>query len=265
MISVAMATYNGEKYIGEQIQSILNQELRVDEIVFSDDGSTDDTVSIIRSFINVTDTKIVILSDNKRHGPCGNFEHAINHCSGDYIFLCDQDDIWLPDKTRHVVNIFKEYPWIECVFHDASLIDKKGQFLEGDFTHKKYPLGKLSRDDYLGAAVSAPITNGMVMCISNRLAKKARPFPKSKNFHDQWLMFCALCMDGVYHLQKCLTYYRLHGANYSGNIAYGGNYKDRIKKILDKPKNASSLFYENYYLGISTKRLIEEYKLVYAQ
>lgn len=252
-ISVAVATYNGERYIEQQIQSIVDQTVKVNEIVISDDGSADNTLLIIRNmqkkYAEKTDIDITVLDDNIRHGPCGNFEHAIRHCSGDYIFLCDQDDIWAPDKVKFVVETFYVNKWAECVFHDAILIDKENIDIKGMFMRNKYPAGKLSRDLFLETSVSGPIINGMVMCVSKRLVEKAMPFPKCTNFHDQWLAFCALCMDGLFFLPKKLTYYRLHGANFSGNSAYKGNMIDRIRKLLNKPKWSISLFYDNYYMG----------------
>ena len=106
--SVAMATYNGALYIEKQILSIINQTRRVNEIVISDDGSSDDTLEIVRKLAKspeAVEIKFKILTDNPRHGFCGNFEHAISHCDGDYIFICDQDDIWLNNKVERVINL----------------------------------------------------------------------------------------------------------------------------------------------------------------
>ena len=97
MISVCMATYNGEKYIREQIDSILAQLGDKDELIVSDDGSADATLSIVRSF---SDPRIKIISNTGKHGTNGNFENALKHAQGDYIFLSDQDDVWLPGKVN---------------------------------------------------------------------------------------------------------------------------------------------------------------------
>lgn len=95
MISVCMATYNGEEYIKEQLESILCQLGEMDEIIISDDGSTDNTLNIIESY---NDSRIKIHINTGKHGFVYNFENALQKAKGEYIFLSDQDDIWLPEK-----------------------------------------------------------------------------------------------------------------------------------------------------------------------
>ena len=95
MISVCIATYNGEKYLREQLDSILPQLAESDEVIVSDDGSTDGTIDLITS---LNDPRIKIVSNSGRKGYVGNFENALKHTTGDYIFLSDQDDIWYPNK-----------------------------------------------------------------------------------------------------------------------------------------------------------------------
>ncbi len=103
-ISVAMATYNGEKYIKEQLESILLQLENQDEVIVSDDGSTDHTLKIIES---LNDQRIKILK-GPRNGVKQNFAHALSFCKGKYIFLSDQDDIWLENKVKHLLTCFEE-------------------------------------------------------------------------------------------------------------------------------------------------------------
>ena len=96
MISVCIATYNGERFIREQIDSILRQLSSDDEIIVSDDGSTDDTISIINS---IDDKRIRIIEGPRKHSPTHNFECAMKEAKGYYIFLADQDDVWKPNKV----------------------------------------------------------------------------------------------------------------------------------------------------------------------
>ena len=96
-ISVCIATFNGEKYISSQLDSILNQVVPVHEIIISDDMSTDNTIEIIK---NCNNPIIKIFINKERLGVAKNFENAIKHANGDFIFLCDQDDIWLKNKTQ---------------------------------------------------------------------------------------------------------------------------------------------------------------------
>ena len=123
-LSVALCTYNGELFLKQQLDSILQQELPVDEIVICDDGSTDNTINIIESYKQKYQYPRFICKQNiKNKGVRKNFEYAISLCSGDIIFLSDQDDIWLNQKTKDIVNFFNENPKVNLVFTDAILID----------------------------------------------------------------------------------------------------------------------------------------------
>ena len=118
IISVAMATYNGEKYIKEQLDSILKQLNNNDEIIISDDGSTDNTINIINSY---NDKRIRII-EGPHKSVKQNFANAISNCKGKYIFLSDQDDIWLDYKVDTVLKVF-ETTNCTCVVHDAQVFD----------------------------------------------------------------------------------------------------------------------------------------------
>lgn len=116
MISVCMATYNGEKYIKEQLKSILKQLGPCDEVVISDDGSKDNTKDVIDS---IEDKRIHYYVNSGTHGFTHNFENALRHASGNFIFLSDQDDIWMDNKVSIVMEALKT---ADFVTHDLSLI-----------------------------------------------------------------------------------------------------------------------------------------------
>ena len=118
MISVCMATYNGEKYIRQQLCSIISQIGEGDEVIISDDGSTDSTLDIVR---NMADGRIRIVEGPCRQSPTLNFENALSHVKGDYIFLADQDDVWLPGKVSACMKWLGGY---ECVVSDAEMSDE---------------------------------------------------------------------------------------------------------------------------------------------
>lgn len=127
-ISVALCTCNGEKYIEEQLLSILQQDVSVDEIVVSDDLSTDSTLDIVRNIASKASIPIRILTNDtsSHYGVCANFEKAINATTGDIIFFSDQDDVWLPYKTKIISDWFEHHVDKQLVFTDAFLIDEKG-------------------------------------------------------------------------------------------------------------------------------------------
>lgn len=125
-ISVAVCTYNGERYIKEQLDSIINQSVSIDEIVICDDHSSDQTVKIIEDIKSNTDIPIRVNINSTNLGPSKNFETAIHFCKGDIIFLSDQDDVWEKDKVKIICNWFEKNPDKNVVFTNASLIDERG-------------------------------------------------------------------------------------------------------------------------------------------
>lgn len=265
-----MATYNGEKYIEEQLLSICRQTRKPDEIVISDDGSKDATLEIVERVSQSEDAAgidFVIITDNPRHGYCGNFEWAIKHTTGDLVFLSDQDDVWMPEKVAEVINVFSKYPDASCVFHNASLIGKNGEPIEGVFDERlttgelNLPQGqikKLDRDNYLAPAISWGGIHGMSMCIERTFAESVVPFPQSMGFHDKWITVCAIINDAMYYVNLSLTKYRLHGNNTCGNSAYRGNVLDKIKKKVRNLSNHKGCYAMYYHMGIAIKQRLSD-------
>ena len=124
-ISVVTASYNGAKHIAEQLDSIRRQSVLPYEIVISDDGSTDSTASIVEEFAkNTPEINVVFISNTAPHGVDKNFENALRHASGDIIFLCDQDDVWLPERIEKMLTAFDgNTPSATCC--DSMITDEK--------------------------------------------------------------------------------------------------------------------------------------------
>ena len=127
MISVCMATYNGGHYIREQLDSILMQLGEGDEIIISDDSSTDDTLEIIASY---ADNRIKIFPGQHFHSPVFNFENALKQAKGDYVFLSDQDDVWKLDKVQVMLEELKRFA---LVVSDCMVVDKEGGVIQDSF------------------------------------------------------------------------------------------------------------------------------------
>jgi glycosyltransferase involved in cell wall biosynthesis len=127
-----MCTCNGEAYLQEQLQSIASQTIPPDELVVCDDASTDGTAAVLRSFAETCPFPVTILINQDRLGVCRNFEKGVSHCSGDIIFLADQDDVWMPGKIAAMLPIFESNPQCGYVFSNADLIDEHGNPLGRD-------------------------------------------------------------------------------------------------------------------------------------
>jgi glycosyltransferase involved in cell wall biosynthesis len=122
--SVAIPIFNGEKYIVELLTSILKQSLPVHEIVVSDDGSKDQSLQAIQDFLNGSGIRLQIHNNQNRHGPTGNYINAIQHCTGDIIFLADQDDVWPADRCEKYIQIFLNNPGTALVAADSLIVSE---------------------------------------------------------------------------------------------------------------------------------------------
>lgn len=203
MISVCIATYNGARYIRQQLDSIMCQLSPDDEVIVSDDGSTDDTLDIVRSF---RDGRIRIVRNSGGGGFVRNFENALNHSQGDYIFLSDQDDVWFPDKVRRCMEVLER-----CILlnHNSILTDGEGNPSGVDFFSVHHSKGgfwqTVIRNSY----------SGCCMAFRRELLKKALPFPPRVASHDIWLGLVAEKTGKTCFLSDPLLYYRRHGQNAS--------------------------------------------------
>lgn len=203
MVSVCIATYNGENYIYQQLESILKQIGDGDEVIISDDSSTDRTLEIITSF---DDNRIKIFSNQKFKSPIFNFENALNHAQGDIIFLSDQDDIWHENKVEKMINSLQEADMAVC---DCVFIDDNAEVIvESYFDIAKSSPGvirNLRKNTYFGCC----------MAFRRKILKKALPFPKDIPMHDIWLGFVSDMFFKSVFLNEKLTYYRKHNNNAS--------------------------------------------------
>ena len=204
MISVCMATYNGEKFIKEQIDSILSQLSDDDELVVSDDGSKDRTIDIISSY---NDKRIRILHHSAPHGFVHNFENALGNAKGDYIFLSDQDDYWMPGKVKTAMGYLTS--GIDLVIHNAELVDGKGQPLGTDYYSCMH-----SKTGFW-ANIWKTRTLGCCMCFNRKVLEKSMPMPKHIVAHDYWIGMIALKHFKVKFIDDKLLCYRRHGGNVS--------------------------------------------------
>lgn len=209
MISVCIATYNGKQYIHEQLLSILPQLTKNDEIIISDDGSSDGTLEIVR---NLHSPLIQIYSNNGVHGYTSNFENAIRHAKGDVLFICDQDDVWKPNKVEVCMELLRRY---DMVVSDATITDENLTPIEPSFFASRGVycslLGNIYKFGYLGCC----------MAFRRQVLKKALPFPENRTFctHDNWLFLVSMCYFRTHITSEKLVLYRRHQHNTSsGNF-----------------------------------------------
>lgn len=198
-----MATYNGEKYLEEQLKSILCQLAETDEVIISDDGSGDGTVELIKSY---KDSRIHLFDNRRQKGIIGNFENALSYASGDFIFLADQDDVWLPGKVKSCVEALQHY---DLILHDAFVVDEKLSVIHPSFfclrgVHSGF-YHNLLKNSYIGCC----------MAFKRSLLNNVLPFPSGIAMHDMWIGLKAELQGKVGLLPESLLLYRRHSSNAS--------------------------------------------------
>ena len=206
MISVCMATFNGGKFIREQLESILSQLPPDAEIIIADDGSTDDTLLVVDS---LKESRIRVLPAERHLGVIYNFERALRASKGEIVFLADQDDVWLPGKVEMCLAALNE---ADLVMHDAFLLGLSDAF-ESAWGRN----GKLSDiRTYRSGVVANWWKNsftGCCMAFRRKVLDKALPFPKNLPMHDQWLGLVAEKYFKVSYVDEPLVDYRQHSSN----------------------------------------------------
>lgn len=204
MISVCIATYNGADTIRTQLASIIPQLTAEDEIIISDDNSSDGTVQVIQS---MNCALIKILKGPAQGSPIPNFENALKAAKGDYIFLSDQDDKWMPQKVQVMLQALQE---VDCVVSDCFITDGNFNITSPSFfkcngtrSGKFYNL--FLKNGYIGGS----------MAFRRCVLERALPFPTHTPMHDLWIGNVAAFYFRVRFINEALSYFRRHGHNTS--------------------------------------------------
>ena len=206
MNSVALAAYKGEAFIEEQLRSILPQLAHEDEIIVSDDKPGGATERIVRR-IMAEDPRVIYV-EGRGKGVAANFVNAIRHCRGERIFLCDQDDVWLPEKVQRVSEAFDAGATL--VLHNAYVTDRDLNITNYSFFEtrgsKKGFFRNIVKNSYMGCC----------MAFDRKLLKHIMPMPKAVPMHDQWIGLIGEVYGKVTLIDEPLIYYRQHGNNVTG-------------------------------------------------
>lgn len=258
-ISVALCTYNGEKFIHKQIDSILNQTLNVDEIIVCDDLSSDSTLAILNTYKDKYPSLFKIFVNESNLKSNKNFEKALSLTTGDYIFFSDQDDLWHTDKVLKTINFFKKNIKIEGVFSNANLIDDTDSILSNNITlwdtvgffesELKKPINFLK---FL--LINGNFVTGATFCVSKKVKEFCFPFnTNNKNlFHDHWIALLLAEKKSLACINENLTSYRIHSNQQVGV----GNIQDRFEIQKNKSKEYKLI------LGFYVPKNFNELKLV---
>ena len=237
-VSVAMATYNGAKYLREQIESVLNQLNMGDELIISDDGSTDETVNIINSY--TSDKRVYFYKNpSKVKGVITNFENAISMTTQEIVFLCDQDDVWLPNKISRMCLEF-ENSKVGLVISSVRTVDAHLNDVQDTPLNKgHYKRGvarNLIKNTYMGCC----------MAFRRELKEVVIPFPKNIPMHDSWIgMLAELNEINISYIPEKLMLYRRHS-----NSVIVNNKTNLLKKMNERYRLFYNLCLRQIHLKI---------------
>lgn len=233
--SVCIATFNGEKYIQQQVRSILSQLTDNDEIIVSDDSSSDNTLTLIKE---LADPRIKIYPDQRFQSPIYNFEFCLSKAEGDIIFLSDQDDIWLPGKVDRIIEAFRCYN-CDVVVSDAMIVDEHLNILHESFfgSIKSGPgiLKNIYKNTYLGCT----------MAVHHRILDKALPFPRNIPMHDMWIGLIGELFGKTRFIDNKLVLYRRHA------------------ETVTTGKHATTIQMIKWRINLTANLLLRYFKLLY--
>lgn len=239
-ISVAFIVYNGAQYMRAQLDSILAQTHKVNEIIICDDASSDNTKEILEEYKNKHPNLFFIHYNNQNIGPTKNIEKAIQACTGELILLADQDDYWEAHKVENIVKWFEQNPTINGLFTNGSLMNSKGEL------DNKYSLWDVMSFPYKTIISKTEINNslklyintientvtGATLAIRNNLPFLKQPFPIIKNLvHDRWLAINLAENNSLGILEDKLIRYRIHSAQAIGGMT------ENIEKYIELNAN----------------------------
>ena len=219
-VSVAMTTCNGEKYVSEQIRSIVSQLDAKDELIIADDGSMDNTPQILNQFASEDPRIKVLISDGV--GVVKNFEKAISACSKDLIFLSDQDDVWAPHKVKVIREYFSQEEDVTLIMSDLVIVDQNLKTVNESYIRLRECstgiLRNIVKNGYVGCALA----------FRSELKEMILPFPKGIPMHDQWIGIMAEMFGKTKMIEDKLLLYR----RYEDNVTSLTSNSSPIQKVI---------------------------------
>jgi glycosyltransferase involved in cell wall biosynthesis len=220
-LSVAMCTYNGAKYLEDQLRSIEQQSRPPDEVVVFDDRSTDSTADIVTAFAGRAPFEVRSRVNPRNLGTTKNFETAIRECTGDVIALADQDDFWLPQKLERIAQEFAARRDVGCVFTDAEVTDQNLEPLGYNlwsaigFCRRDYV--RLQQGDGVPVLLRRNVATGATMAFRADLREMVLPIPDGW-VHDEWIAVVSASLSKISAIDEILIKYRQHSGNQIGAL-----------------------------------------------
>ena len=270
--SVALCTYNGAKYIQEQLDSILSQSLPINEIVICDDGSTDETAEIIERIKSKANTTIHLFKNTSNLGFKNNFLKAISLCAGDIIFLSDQDDIWESNKVFYISKWFKEHPDLDIVFTDGALINEYGVLIS-EHLWQRFGFDR-TKQRFFNHGYGLDIwawsnrATGATLAFRKKIFNQIDWLSSSDSFHDKIIALYGIDHQSLGFIPKRLIKYRIHdkqscGARHLSRNLYGSPLKPCPSELLDFDPMSISILGQAHVDFIQNRASMRGFKCIF--
>jgi glycosyltransferase involved in cell wall biosynthesis len=244
-ISIALCTYNGEKFLNEQLESFLVQTRLPEELIVGDDRSNDTTVKLIEDFAKTSPFPVHIHINKNNLGSTSNFDETISRCNGDLIFLSDQDDVWNVNKLEQIERVFIENKQVGMVFTNAEIVDENLKAVGNDLWHFTFPK-ECRRGSFIDNLLWQNVVTGATMAFRSEFRELFSPIPTDipNAIHDAWISLVIAANAEVKFINENLIKYRQHSnqqlglnlndnANYAKSITYNQNEILRLEKMLE--------------------------------
>ncbi|RRB06344.1 glycosyltransferase family 2 protein [Larkinella rosea] len=258
-ISVALCTYNGEAYLETQLQSILKQSLLPDELVVCDDDSTDQTRAVLEAFASRAPFPVRIFRNPTRLGFNKNFEKAFSHCTGEFIFICDQDDCWLPEKIETLSTYLVQHPATDLVFSNAHIADTQlndtGRLFWDTVRFTEPIRERWRRGEAMEVLLDGNRVMGCTSALRRRLLADFLPIPNLPNYiYDGWMGLVAAAKGTIDFYEKPLIWYRTHEKQQVGTRPpaagkpvrfmdrFSRPHREKLDPLIRKHQNLSDLY-----------------------
>jgi glycosyltransferase involved in cell wall biosynthesis len=262
-LDILMATYNGASYIGAQIDSLLEQTIQDWQLLIRDDGSQDDTVKIVRRYQARYPDKIALIDDGKSTpGARSNFSRLLTLARADYMMLCDQDDVWFPQKIRLTYDNMKQLeirfgqdkPLL--VHTDAKVVDSKLQTVAQSLW--RYQKSDPARGSTLRRLLLQNVATGCSVMINKPLRDMAVPVPKEAMMHDWWLALVAAAFGHIGYVFEPTLFYRQHSSSDIGAKVWNARMAFRL--LVDMPDTIRYVGKINHQIQSQAKAFLERYR-----
>jgi glycosyltransferase involved in cell wall biosynthesis len=234
-VSIVLCSYNGEKYISDQVESILNQTYSNFELIISDDCSSDTTVSILRRYEKL-DSRVKVIENSMNVGLAKNFERGLMMATGEYIAMSDQDDYWLPTKIESQTSYLEQHEGVGLIFHDSLIVEHDLKESSGSFLEKigiRRVLLNYIRNNWsinIKFLLNENCVQGATMFFRSDLKKYLIPIPENVPFVDVWVSLVTVAVSRITYVDEMLIKYRQHNSNTIGASARGLKfYIERLK------------------------------------